>query len=161
GYELHPYTGPPGVDSGSWSGNTGWMPLYPWVIRGLMDVGASQGVATIAPVLLFHFLMLVILWNRFLRDVSKVRAFNCLMLAAFFPSQIYQHAVFPISMLVLLSVVCLDQLLVGRWWAAGLAGLLAAMTYATGFLLGPVIGLFFLLLPYPRAPWPAILRKAV
>jgi hypothetical protein len=162
GYEMHPSTGPieTGIDSGPWQGNVGWMPLYPWMIRLLMALGASSAVATIGPVLLFHFLTLAILWNRFLCDVDRAREFCCLLLAAFFPSQVYQHAVFPISMLIFLCLLCFDRLLAGRWWAAGLAGLLAAISYATGFLLGLVLALFLLLSPGSRSNWPTILRRA-
>lgn len=160
GYDLHPHTDPAGNNTGTWDGNAGWMPLYPWIIRLIMLAGASPGIAAIGPALLFNLLTLAILWNRFLNEVDTARAFFCLLLATFFPSQIYQHVVFPISLLMFLSILCLDQLLAERWWAAGLAGLLAAMTYATGFLLGPVIVLFFLLPPYLSTTWPKILRRA-
>jgi hypothetical protein len=81
-------------------------------------------------------------------------------LAAFFPGQIYQHAVFPISLFTFLALIACDRLLRGRWLIAGLAGMAAAAAYSTGFLLSGVLGLFILLSPKSkRNPRTFILRS--
>jgi hypothetical protein len=161
GYTLYQSDGTAGYPPGMWLGNAGWMPLYPWMIRSLLAIGIGPALATIGLVLLFHFCTLAILWNRFLRDVDDKRAFTCLLLAAFCPGQIYYHAIFPISLLTLLTVIFFDRLLARRWLAAGAAGLLAGMSYAVGFLLGPIATLFLLLPPYGRDRATLILKRSV
>jgi hypothetical protein len=145
GYEFYPSDGKGDYPLGTWLGNAGWMPLYPMMIRVLTWMRFDALKAGIFLAALFHWGSLYLLWNRFLTDVNPTKGFVCLLAAAFFPSQIYQHAVFPVSLLVFLSLACMDQLLGRRWWAAGLAGFAAAMAYPTGFLLGGVAILFHLL----------------
>jgi hypothetical protein len=85
-------------------------------------------------------------------DIPNRKAFGCLLLAAFFPGQIYQHAIFPISLMTFLALLCLKQVLANRWWSAGVAGFLAASAYSTGFLLGPV-SVLNLLITAGRKSW--------
>jgi len=144
GYTLRPSDGSL-YPRGNWEGNSGWMPLYPWMIRALVRLGLNLHAAAMGLTLLFHLLTLILLGTRFLTDVNRRRRFCCLLLAAFFPGQIYQHAVFPISLFTFLALLALDRLLRGRWLIAGLAGMAAAAAYSTGFLLSGVLGLFILL----------------
>jgi hypothetical protein len=124
------------------------MPLYSWMIRLLMFASMPPIAAGIALAALFHLLTLMFLWLRFLRDFWNARGFVCLMFAAFFPSQVYQHAVFPISLFTFLALVYMDSLLSKRWWIAGLAGMAATLAYGQGAMIAPVGAMFLLLPPY-------------
>ncbi len=147
GYNFYVSDGADGYPKGAYMGNTGWMPLYPLMIRAVADAGISSIIAGILLSAIFHFAALVLLWNRFLLDVPSGRAFACLLLAAFFPGQVYQHAIFPISLMTFLALLCVDQVLAKGWWRAGVAGFFAAAAYSTGFLLAPVIAFFLLIAP--------------
>jgi hypothetical protein len=137
---------------GQWMGNCGWMPLYPWTVRVLSMAGFNIHAAAALLALLFHLLTLILLWNFFLTDVDFRRAFCCLLLAAFFPGQIYQFAAFPMSMFAFLILIAFRGVVRSQWWASALGGFAAAITYSTGFLLSIVLGLFSILSLSPRIP---------
>jgi hypothetical protein len=163
GYELFLSDGKPPFEDypvGLWMGNCGWMPLYSILMRGVMIFGVEAVVAGVFLSGLFHLATLGLLWNRFLVDIGGGKAFCCLLIAAFWPSMVYQHAVFPISLVVFLSLLCMDQMLAGHWWLAGLSGMLASTAYGTGFLIGPAACLFLLLPPYGGARWKTIVGRA-
>ena len=101
-----------------WCGNSGWFPLYAWMLKIAPGAWLS---------LVFEALLLFVIWRWLLREKSL----PALFLAAVFPGGIYQQAVFPISLFLLLAVIFLVS---ERPEPAGLA----AMTYPTGFLLVPV-----------------------
>jgi len=109
----------------AWCGNTGWFPLYPWLMRVANGVVVS---------LIFEALVLVLLWRCFLRE----RGVAALLLAAFFPGAIYQQAMFPISLVVfcaLAFIACCER---GLWIAAAVCGAASSMAYPTGVVLVPV-----------------------
>ena len=108
-----------------WCGNTGWFPLYAWLLR--LASGALLSLA-------FEALLLWLVWRFLLGE----RSFPALLLAAFFPGSIYQQAVFPISLFLCCAVACLVLCERQQWLAAAGAGALAAMSYPTGFLLAPL-----------------------
>jgi hypothetical protein len=82
---------------------------------------------------------LALLWNAFLGAAWNGPNAACLAMAAFFPGQVYHHAVFPVSMLTLCVLLALHFTEKGRPLAAGLAGAAAAVTYPTGVVLAPVL----------------------
>lgn len=130
---LHIYT------PADWCGNAGWFPGYPTLIWVLERLGLSGPVAGVVISSAFGFAMLALLWNGFLvqrRDASSVLALG---MAAFFFGQVYQRAVFPISMEIFFLLLALWLAVRQRWLAAGLAGAAAAFTYPTGFLIGAAL----------------------
>ena len=108
-----------------WCGNTGWFPLYPWLLKFANGPLLS---------LTFEALLLWLVW-RFLLDE---RTFPALLLAAFFPGSIYQQAVFPISLFLCGAVGFLALCERQRFFPAAGVGALSAMAYPTGFLLAPL-----------------------
>ncbi len=140
-----------------WCGNSGWFPGYPaliWVLERLGLPGHDAGVAISS---VFGFAMLAVLWNCFLirrRDASSVLA---LALAAFFFGQVYQRAVFPISMELFFLLLVLWLAPRQRWLGAGLACAAAAFTYSTGFLIAPAVAAWVL---WDRSVWPARAKAA-
>jgi hypothetical protein len=136
GYALFPCSPddpPPGH-----CGNTGWMPAYPWAIRAVMATGLSPRKAAVVVSAVFAFLGLAVLWKGFLASCGRDGVLP-LMIAAFFPGQVYQHGAFPLAQFTFFALLSLY--LAGRdcWWGAGLAGAAAALTYSTGWLLAPVL----------------------
>jgi len=62
-----------------------------------------------------------------------------LLLAAFFPGQVFLHGAFPMGLLVTAVLVSLRLALRGRWAGAGFASAAAALSHSVGWMLGPVL----------------------
>ena len=125
-----------------WCGNAGWFPAYSWLAGGLSRLGLPLEPAAVAVSWLFALGTLVLLWVTFLGRRLGVPAIGCLVFAAFVPGQVYDYAVFPMSMLAFFTVLHLWLLHGRRWMAAGLAGAVAAMTYPIGVMLALVAALW-------------------
>ncbi|ATB41919.1 hypothetical protein CYFUS_007395 [Cystobacter fuscus] len=153
GFILHP-CGPDYGGPSNWCGNAGWMPGYPRLIGLLSHTGLAPAQAGVLLSALFSLGLLVLLWTGFLGQRAKT--LPVLGLAALFPGQVYQHAVFPISMCLFFSLLCLFFQERRRPVLAGLAGGVAAFSYTTGFLLAPVVLGAELLAPgrSEGSPWP-------
>jgi hypothetical protein len=119
-------------------GNAGWMPLYPLIIKGLRAGGVRTRRAAAIVSALATLATLVVLWVLQLASWPRRLGLPTLALAAVFPGVIYLHASFPISLLTLLCLVWLFGLVRDRTVTATVAAPMAAITYTTGFLLGPV-----------------------
>jgi hypothetical protein len=136
GYFLE-QCGPASVyEAWQWCGNTGWFPLYAWMLK--IASGALLS-------LLFEAALLLVVWRFLLREESV----PALLLAAFFPGMIYQQAVFPVSLFLLCAAAFLALCERQRFAGAAGAGALAAMAYPSGFLLAPISLL-------KRNLWPAV-----
>jgi hypothetical protein len=98
---------------------------------------------------LFALASLVLLWRTFLRDVPRVVAAGGLVFAAVAPGLVYGYGVFPLSMLVFLTIAYLWLLTRERWIVAGLVGAAAAVTYPIGVTL-----------PFIAAVWIVATRRA-
>jgi hypothetical protein len=158
GYLISPCMGPL-YPAGSWCGNTNWLPLYPWLMRLLSLTGLSLPAAGVLLSSAFHLASLALLWA-LLGARLTLSSLACLAIAAVFPGSVYFHAVFPVSMMVCLTLLFLLLLVRRRWAAAGVAAALAALTYAPGILLAPVAAIW-MLITQPRRPlWPLLLRLA-
>ena len=140
-----------------WCGDAGWFPAYPWLVRALHFVGLPLGGTAVAVSWFFGAATLVLLWNTFFKRRTDVTALGALVYAAWAPGQIYDYAVFPLSMLAFFTVASLWFLHRGRYVAAGLSGAVAALTYPLGVLLIPVSALW--LLAQRGSPWRARLRR--
>jgi len=121
-----------------WCGNAGWFPAYPLLIGVLTKLGASATFAGALLAALFAIAWLVLLWNAFLDARLTRENVLTLLLAAFWPGAIYQHAVFPISMVTLTTLATMALALRGRAASAGIAGAIGAFSYSTAFLIAPV-----------------------
>src|SRR5262249_41908429 len=89
-------------------GTIGWFPGYPYAMRGLSTVTALP-LMTAGLVIAWAcwYLVLVLMW-RLLSDArSTTTRWICLLIAAFFPGQIYFAALFPISMCIAAILGCL------------------------------------------------------
>jgi hypothetical protein len=118
-------------------GNAAWFPLYPWLMRPLIALGAAPAAAGVWVSGLAALGMLIALWNGFLRR-RGLRGGLILGMAAVFPGAVYQHAIFPTSLALLCLVLAAWAVARGRWALAGVAGAGVSLSYVTGVLVaGP------------------------
>lgn len=137
GYELFPcnQTQFRAAWPGGMCGNTGWLPAYPWLIRLATAAGAPPEAAAHAISSIFFVGLLLVVWVGLLGAELGAAPLLCLLLAGFFPGQVYLHAVFPMSLAVLAASASLLLTARGRWLVGGLAGAVATMTYSSMVLL--------------------------
>jgi hypothetical protein len=141
GYSLHRCAAP---DETHWCGNAGWFGAYPLLIAAGHALGMPFGAAALALSWLFCLGTIVLLWLTFFRRRASMAGAGALAYAAFAPGQVYDYAVFPLSMLAFFTVAHLWLLTRGRWVIAGLAGAVAAATYPLGTLVIPAAAIWLL-----------------
>lgn len=117
-------------------GNVTWFAGYPLLIRALTLTGLRAPMAGLVLAWLLWYLALLMVWlltgppqqpgTRW----STVTRWLCLLLAAFFPGQIYMAAVFPLSLAAFgVLACCYWSARVPRWPLAAAAGALAGAAY--------------------------------
>jgi hypothetical protein len=134
-----------------WCGNCCWLPGYPLLVAAFMRLHAEPVHAALAISATFHFATLLLLWTGFLERKITFANVVVLLYAAFFPSFVFQHAAFPISMCTFFLTLSLFCAAKEKWIASGLAGAVAAFTYSTGATLALVFGLWILIKHWPRS----------
>jgi hypothetical protein len=140
-------------------GNTGWFPLYPWAMRAVSKLGLSVVQAGVLLAALFHLLSLMVVWA-LAREPGHPSRFLVLLLAAVFPGAVYQHAVFPISMMTFFTIGFLYLVGTGRWIWAGVSGAAAAASYISGVLLA-LVAPAVAILTVGRLGWRTALRSGI
>lgn len=140
GYEIHR------CDRG-WCGNTAWFPGYPWAVAALHALHLPLLGSAVAVAWAFAAAALVLLWHTFLRGAAALAAGLGLAYAAWAPGQVFDYAVFPLSMLFFFTVLFLRFLSTGRWALAGLAGAGAVLAYPIGIALAVVAAVWALRAP--------------
>jgi hypothetical protein len=128
-----------------WCGNAGWFPAYSWLVGGLHQLGLPLRGSAAAVSWVFAAGTLVLLWNTFFGRRRSPATLGALVYAAFAPGQVYDYAIFPLSLLAFFTVAHLWFLHRGRWIAAGVAGAIAALSYPLGVLLVPVSAAWLLI----------------
>jgi hypothetical protein len=129
--------GPNGWDPNAWCGNAAWFPLFPYLTRGLATVtGLEPAAAAVVMAELCALGILIAVWQLLGATITP-RNLACLALAALLPAGIYFHAVFPMSLAVLLTLVTFAMLERGRWLLAGLAAAVTATAYPIAVLIAP------------------------
>jgi len=138
GYNVHP--------CGSiYCGNSAWFPAFPLLMRLVANVtglGLERSGVIISHTALFFSLYL--LWNFVLRNKSWGKRLLALFFAATFPGSIYFHAIFPVSLTVLLLLLSTIAFVNNRYLLAGIIGFFVGFSYSSGFLLGLVLPLALL-----------------
>jgi hypothetical protein len=151
GLTLVPCKVPP-YKPGQWCGNAGWFPLYPALVRGVSWTGLPLDWSGVVVAQSACLALLAVVW-RMLGARLTAAAVLCLALAAVFPGMVYDHAVFPISLASLATLLCLHWLARGRWVPAGLATGVRVHHYRGDALLVPLV----LLIRYLPRPVQAVL----
>jgi len=123
GYDTHPAT-------------AAFWPLFPW----LMKVGST--VSNVAPETIGYLIAnvsffgaLILLYRLISLDFDREIARRTLVALAFFPTALFFSAVYTESLFLLLIVASLYAARQEQWFAAGLYGMLAALTRSQGVLL--------------------------
>jgi Gpi18-like mannosyltransferase len=101
-----------------------FFPLFPWVERAVLDVHKSTDTIIIS-----------LLYQLVLEDFGQEHAQRTLLYYALFPTAFFLATGYNESFflcLTLLSFYCIRH---GRWWLAGVFGLLACLTRETGIFL--------------------------
>jgi hypothetical protein len=125
-------------------GNAAWFPGYPAAIRGLSWLtGASAPLAGLIVAWVCWYLVLVLIWRLLAGARSRPSRWACVLIAAFFPGQVYFAALFPVSLTIAGMLCCLEVALRGtRRWRAGaasLSGFVAAYSYIIAVVLAPAL----------------------
>jgi hypothetical protein len=125
-------------------GNAGWFPGYPTATRWLSELAdISMPVAGLVVAWTCWYLVLLLMW-RLLADARSLPSrWACLLIAAFFPAQVYFAALFPISLCIVGMLGCLYAALRGSRLtmaaSAPLSGFVAAYSYITAIALAPAL----------------------
>ena len=133
-------------------GNLTWFPGYPGVIRVLAATHIGYPVAALVIAWSCWYLTLLMVWvlSRDKEEGGTARRVACLALAAVFPGQVYFAALFPISLLTFVLLLCI-------WLATRTSFATRATVVRTG-VLGVVAGLTY---PLALAAAPALVVGAV
>lgn len=136
GYYVSRCVGLEGYDPSDWCGNDAWLPGYALLIKLLTQISpltyVEAGVAISAT---FACASLITIWLVFLRAQFTASNILVLLLAAFFPGHIYDHAIFPISQFVFLVMLSLWFHSGRRFAISGLCAAAAAFSYSSGLFL--------------------------
>jgi hypothetical protein len=132
--------------------NTVWYPGYPYLIKVATWLSFPLETSAVLLSVAFWVGTVYALWVWFLRDSPVPRALACLVIAACFPGVVYLQALFPMSMLTLLTVVMIRLGLRRRWWWAGGVAGVAGFVYPIGIVLVPAIILWVLLVRRDARP---------
>jgi hypothetical protein len=132
GYGFHPAT-------------TAFWPLYPWSMRFVSELtGMTVEVAGLLLANAAFFAALVVLQRLARLEWGDAVARRAVILLAFFPTAYYFSAVYSESYFLLFSLLAFYWARTGRWWQAGLAGALAALTRNLGVVLVLPLAVIFL-----------------
>jgi hypothetical protein len=140
-------------------GTVGFAPLYPLLIAFLGHLGMSLPVAAMVITVVFAYLMLQAMWV-LIGPQWSFSSLCCLAFAACFPGMVYYYALFPISLLACLSIVCLLLFIRRHYLWSGIVGALCCWAFAVGPLIGVV--LFVAALIVDRGPgfWRIVVKSA-
>ena len=132
GYDYHP-------------ASTAFWPLYPWTMRATAEFfGIYVETAGVMLSNLAFFAALVVLYRLVKREWGEGAARRSVVLLAFFPTAYYFSSVYSESFFLLFSLLTFYWAKEKRWWLAGLAGALAALTRNVGVLLVIPLAIMFL-----------------
>jgi len=92
-----PFRSQPNLLHATWCGTAGWLPGYPWLIRGIQTMGLSLSDAGLLISWVAMAVALFIVWFGWLRDLHPVRAGLVMVLFGVFPGAVYNFAIFPTS----------------------------------------------------------------
>jgi hypothetical protein len=122
-----------------------WFPGYPLLMRAVSVTGISLGSAGLIIAWLFWYLTLLMIWllseptpGRPASPWSTTTRWLCLLIAAFFPGEIYFAAIYPISMAAFgMLACCYWSARVPNRSLATIAGLIAGTAYLATVALIP------------------------
>lgn len=125
-------------------GDAGWFPGYPAAMRALSwFTGLSVPTAGLVIAWACWYIVLVLMWRLLADARSAGTRWACLLIAAFFPGQVYFAALFPISLCIAGMLGCLYVALrtsrPALLWVGFAAGFVATYSYITAVVLVPAL----------------------
>ena len=125
--------------------NIAFFPLYPIMIRlGTPLVGGSITIAALLISNLALMAALLLLYDLVARDFDQVVAYRSVLVLLLFPTSFYLVAGYTESLALALAVAAVWAMRRERWWLAGAAGFLLALTRVPGVLIAPVLACAYL-----------------
>ena len=125
--------------------NMAFFPLYPILIKLVAPlVGYSYTIAALLVAQLAFFGALLLLHDLVGRDFGRDIAYRSVLLLLVVPTSFFFAAPYSESLALLLLVASIWALRRERWWLAGAAGFLLALTRLPGVLIAPVLALAYL-----------------
>ena len=112
-------------------GTVGWLPGYPWMMRGLHTFGISYAESGVIISGLAFYFVLYVVWWQWARDLSAPRALVVLLTFALFPGSVYNFAVFPMSLALLLCTGAVVAAIRQRFVLMGVLLLAGGLCYPT------------------------------
>jgi len=123
GYHSHPFS-------------QAFFPLYPLAVRVVAPLaGDFYVVAGVVVSLACYAAAMVVLYRLAADECGSRVALWSVVFISVFPTAFFFQAVYSESMFLLLTLLSFSAGRRGRWWLAGVAGLLAALTRSSGLLL--------------------------
>lgn len=135
--------------------NIAFFPLYPVLMRLVLPL--SNGNLILAGLVVAHlalFAALLLLYDLVACDFGQKVAQRTIVLLLVFPTSLFLGAVYTESLALALAVAALWAMQRQRWWLAGAAGGLLALTRLPGVMMAPVIAIVYL--QYHSWRWRAI-----
>ena len=126
-------------------GTVGWLPGYPWLMRGVHAFGPSYGLAGVIIAGVALYLAIYLVWLQWGRSLTSGRALIFLLTFSLFPGCVYNFAVFPLSVTLLLCTGAIVAAIRERFVLMGVLLFAAGLCYPTAWILtvGLMIGVGF------------------
>lgn len=133
------------------SSHYAFFPLYPLLVRLLSNIIHPDYTAAFGLSLCAFAIALAVLWRLIRLDYSGAVASWAILLLVFFPVSFFFSFIYTESLFLLFVVSAFYSARLGRWWLAGILGLLAASTRLMGIALFPALALeYFIQSPRPK-----------
>jgi hypothetical protein len=117
-----------------------FFPLYPILVRYVGRVVGNTSLAGILVAVICLALAMVLLYRLVAEEFDQRVALWTVLLLSAAGTSFYFQAIYSESLFLLLTLASFSAARHGRWWAAGGAGLLAALTRSAGVvLLAPLL----------------------
>jgi len=114
---------------------TAFFPFYPILERCVMLLTGDPFTAGLIISGVADLLALVVLYRLVEEDFDKERAYRAALYLSLFPTALFLAAAYSESLFLCLSLFSFYHMRHGRWWLAGLLGLLATLTRSAGLIL--------------------------
>ena len=126
--------------NGYYEFENGFFPLYPLIIRSITGITGFPYLVSALLITYASFLLFLFVFNKLLSlDFKKGDIIQTIFWLITLPASFYLLAVYNDSMFLFLAVTCFYLARKQRWWLAGIAGGLAALTRFAGIALFPAL----------------------
>jgi len=153
-----PFSGLPNPFHATWCGTAGWLPGYPWSIRGLESTGLSLPDAGLLISWAAVAAALFVVWFGWGRDLHPVRALLLLIAFGSFPGAVYNFALFPTSLALAGVIGAVLAARRGRFPIAALLMTLAGLCYPSAWFAAAGLAVAMVLVGWSLGPRQVIRR---